>query len=337
MGKTVTLTSTEKAVLHLLTENSRLSFSQMGLKIKKSQQLVSSTVKALTDKKIIKKYYTLIDYSRLGVLNFRVYFKLSYSDTNRVEKFIEYLTHHSHVSWLVNCGGKFDLICSIYALNPSQFNKCLKHIIMKFSKLIKEYTLLTTIVMRIFRSEISSDTDAQEIFIGGDRERIVLKDADVSILQLISENARIPSVEIGNKLHLTPKTIISHIKKLEAKKIICGYTTQIETKKVRGNSIILLIKYHNTFVRLEEQFIEYLKAEPEVTRIIKTLGEWDLEIMLTVEDRDQFRIIELNIKEKFASLIHDTQNITIYEERKIDFFPKIILEKRRKAKTLNTT
>ena len=189
MAKLVTLNSTEKSVLNLLNSNSRLSFSQIGLKINKSQQLVSSTVKTLTDKKIINNYYTLIDYSRLGVLNFHVYFKLSYLDKKRVEKFIDYLTNHSHVSWLVNCGGNFDLICSFYALNPSQFNKCLKQIIMKFSKIIKEYTFLTTIVMRIFKSGVSGnpDADSKEVIIGGDREIMVLKDADLSILDLISE------------------------------------------------------------------------------------------------------------------------------------------------------
>lgn len=329
MAKIVTLNSTERSVLNLLNSNSRLSFSQIGLKIKKSQQLVSSTVKTLTDKKIINNYYTLIDYSRLGVLNFRVYFKLSYIDKNRVEKFIDYLTNYPHTSWLVNCGGKFDLICSFYALNPSQFYKYLKQIIMKFPKLIKEYTLLTTIVMRLFKSEVSSNTNtySKEIIIGGDRNIIVLKDVDLSILNLLSENARISSVDIGNKLNLTPKTIISHIKKLETKKIISGYTTQIEPKQMSGNLIILLIKYRNTFVRLEQKFIDYLRTQPDVTRITKTLGEWDLEIILNVEDKERFRNIELEIKEKFASLIYDIQNITIYEERKINFFPKIILEK----------
>lgn len=329
MVKIVTLNSTEKSVLNLLNSNSRLSFSQIGLKINKSQQLVSSAVKKLMDKKIIGNYYALIDYSKLGVLNFHVYFKLSYLDKNRVDEFIDYLTAYPYVSWLTNCGGKFDLVCGFYAYNPSQFNKCLKQIIMKFSKLIKDYSLLTIIVMRMFNSKVSSNTNtgSKVAVIGGDRKRIALKNVDLSILNFISENARISSVDMGNKLNVTPKTIISHIKKLETKKIICGYTTQTDSKQLNESSIILLVKYHNTFVKLEEKFIDFLTIQPAVRGITKTLGEWDLEIAFNIVNKDQFRNIELEIKEKFAPLIYDIQNIPIYEERKINFFPKIITEK----------
>jgi len=320
--RSITLNSTEKSVLNLLNSNSRLSFSQMGLKINKSQQFVSFIVKKLMDKEIINNYYTLIDYSRLGVLNFRVYFKLSYSDKNRMKTFIDYLIEQSNISRITTCGEKYDLICSFYASNPSQFNKNLKQIIMKFSRLINEYTLVTTIVVRVF-----TNTNSRGIIIGGDREEIILKKVDLSILNLISENSRMNSVDIGNKLNLTPKTIISHIKKLETKKIILGYTTNMNIKQLNKNSILLLIKYNNTFVKLEQKFVDYLITKQEVTGIIKILGEWDLEITLIIENSDQFRNLELEIKEKFAHLIYDIQNIPLYEEKKINFFPKYILEK----------
>lgn len=329
MGAIIALNSTEKLVLNQLSSNSRLPFSQIGFKINKSQQLVSSTVKSLMDKKIINNYYTFIDYSKLGVLNFRVYFKLSYVDKNRMKTFIDYLVNLSEVSWLITCGEKYDLICSFYASNPSQFNKNLKQIVIKFSRLIKDYSLVTTIVMRIFNYKISNNinTDSKGIILGGDREEIILKNVDLSILNLISENARINLVDMGNKLNLTPKTIISHIKKLETKKIICGYTTQINIKQLNENTILLIIKYHTSFVKLEKKFIDFLIIKPEVTGIIKVLGEWDLEITLNIKNRDQFRNLELEIKEKFTHLIHEIQNITICEEKKMNFFPKYILEK----------
>ena len=326
MSKIITLNSTERSVLNLLNSNSRLSFSQIGLKINKSQQLVSSIVQKLMDKKIIENYYTLIDYSKFGVLNFHVYFKLSYLDKNQVEKFINYLSNHPQVSWLAKCGEKFDLVCGFYAYNPSQFNKYLKQIIMKFSKIIKDYSLLTIIVMRMFNSNVPSNmnTGSQIAILGGDTKRIDLKNLDLSILNLISENARISSVDMGKKLNVTPKTIISHIKKLETKKIICGYTTQTDTKKLNESSIISLVKYHNTFVKLEEKFIDFLTIQPVVRGITKTLGEWDLEITFNIANKDQFRNMELEIKERFARLIYDIQNITIYEKRKINIFPKMI-------------
>ena len=72
------LSSNEKSILKQLESNGRMSFSKIAKNTRKSQQRVSYTVSSLMKKNIIKNFYTLVDYSKLDVISFRVYFRISY-------------------------------------------------------------------------------------------------------------------------------------------------------------------------------------------------------------------------------------------------------------------
>ena len=321
------LRNIERLVLSKLELDSRMPFSRLGKKIRKSQQQVSYTVNSLVEKGIIQKFYTLIDYSKLDVLHFRVYFKVDYIDEKKFEELVNYIISEPHTSGVVSCGGRYDLICTFFASNPSQFNKTLKAIMAEFPKQLKNYTILTTIVIRRFGNKylLKNNSEIQEEFIGGDREQEDIDKIDIMILNELSENARISSVELGKKLDLTPKTIIKRIKKLCEKKIILGFKPLLNKRKIDYISTLLLIRYHNLSSELENKLIGYLKVHPNVVTAVKTLGEWDIEIEIGVKGRTELRKIEMDIRQKFALLIQQIESIPLYKQYKKNFFPRFLI------------
>lgn len=323
------LTVNEKSILRQMESNARMSFSQIAKKTRKSQQRVSYTVNSLIKKEIIKNFYTLIDYSKLGGISFRVYFKISYISQDIFKEFVEFLVSRQDTAWVSSCGGGYDIICTFFALNPSQFNKNLKKIMSEFPKLIQDYTILTTIVIRKFEREyiLNNSHFSREVFIGGDREKKAIDEINMHILDLISENARINSVEIADKLGITPKTAIIRIKKLQDEETIVGYRPLLNLQKIEYVSNLLLIRYHNITVELENRLINYLKMLPNVVGIVKTLGEWDIEIEMEVKNTKDFRKIEIELRQKFSSLIHKIRSIPIYDTYKKTFFPKFLIDK----------
>ena len=74
MAEKKSLTNTEQSILNQLELDSRMPFTKMGKKIRMSQQKISYAVDSLIKKEIINGFYTLIDYSKLDIINFRVYF-----------------------------------------------------------------------------------------------------------------------------------------------------------------------------------------------------------------------------------------------------------------------
>jgi Lrp/AsnC family transcriptional regulator, regulator for asnA, asnC and gidA len=58
--------NTNKAILNVLLENSRLSYRQIGKRVGVSVATVMNRVRELENKGIIKKYSVLLDYDKLG-------------------------------------------------------------------------------------------------------------------------------------------------------------------------------------------------------------------------------------------------------------------------------
>ena len=322
------LRNSDKLLLSNLEKNSRIPFSRLGKNIKKSQQQVSYTVNSLVQKDVIKNFYTIIDYSKLDVLNFRVYFRVSYVDEEKFNELIEHLKNLPYTSWIVDCGGRYDLICTFFTQNPSQFNKNLKNVIEKFPKQIQNYTVLTTIVNRILgRKYLFKDfSRMSRPIVGGDREPEKIDEIDLKILGELAEDARRSSVMISRKLEMTPKTVINRIKNLETRKIIRGYKPLLNTREIGYESNLLLIKYHNISSEKEDELINYLKMHPNVVSVVKTLGEWDIEIEVEVEEQIELRKVERKIRQKFALLIKEIESIPMYQPHKICYFPSFLLD-----------
>jgi len=325
------LSNAEKAILRQLELNARSPFSKIGKRLRMSQQRVSYAVDSLIKKKVIEEFYTLIDYSKLDVINFRVYFKVNYSTQEEFNQLIEYLKQEPSTSWIANCGGRYDLICTFLAYNPSSFNKTLKGIMRQFPKQLENYTIVTTIVSRNFgRKYLFSNISKfpPDNVIGGDRKPEETDETDLKILRLIAENARMSAVEISNKLELTAKTVIERIKKLQKREIIRAFKTAINVRETNYIAFLLTIKEHNVVPEIEDELIRYLKLHPNVVNIVKTLGEWDIEIQIEVENWDIFRSIVIEIRQKFKSLIQEIESIPLYRTyHKINYFPAFLLEK----------
>ena len=320
------LSKVEKSVLSKLEADSRQPLSKIGKKIRRSQQQVSYTVNSLIEKGVIQNFDTLIDYSKLDIINFRVFFKISYSSQEKIDELINHINSDTHTSHLVTCGGSYDMICTFFALNPSQFNKTLKGILSKFPEQIQNYDVLTTIVIRWFSRKYIFGDLPEEIIIGGDRVPEIVDEVDMRILDELSEDGRKSSVKIAELISVTPKTVMQRIKKLRSRKLILGFKPLLNPRKMGYVSNLLLIKYHNITPEMEKELIDYLKAYPNVVGAVKTLGEWDIEIKIETKDTMEFRKVEMEIRQKFTLLIQQIESIPLYKIYKNNYFPKFLIE-----------
>ncbi|MEA2036080.1 MAG: Lrp/AsnC family transcriptional regulator [Nanoarchaeota archaeon] len=321
------LTTGEKRILGKLELDSRTPFSKIAKKIRKSQQNVSYSVSSLIERGMINGFYTIIDYSKLDVLSFRVYFKVTYVGEERFHELIEDLKSNPHTSWVATCGGRYDLVCTFFAYTPSHFNKVLRELMEKFPHQLRDHTVLTTVVIRKFGRKYLYDgpKEFKEMVVGGDKKPVNVEQMDLKIISKLSENARASSVKIADVLSLTPKTIIKRMKKLYERKIIKGFKPFLDVRKIGYTPNILLISYHNVPSKIEDEFISYLRAYPNVVNIVKTLGEWGIEIEIETKDSSEFRKIQMEIRERFALLIKEIESIPIYKTYRRNFFPDFII------------
>jgi Lrp/AsnC family leucine-responsive transcriptional regulator len=251
---------------------------------------------------------------------------VSYVDKEKYEELIEYLVADPYTSWVTTCGGTYDLICTFFAKNPSQFNKNLRGIMACFPRQLENYTVLTTIVNRKFGMKYLMARPKPEIIFGGDREPEKLDMTDLRILDELSMNGRKSSVEMGEKLSLTTKTVLDRIKRLKKRGILVGFDQLVEPRRMGYVPALLLIKYHNITPELEQEMTLNLRNHPNVTWISKTIGEWDIEVSIHAKDAMDLRNIEMGIRQRFAKLIQKTESIPVYRNYKKNYFPRFLLE-----------
>ncbi len=314
------VTKINKRLLYFYGENCRLSLSKIAKKIHKSPQLVKYTINRLEKNKIILFYYTIIDYSCFDMLLFKVYFKGGCSKGSELNLLVKKLMENPYVTSIYEMGGQYDLLVEFMAQNPSKFNKELKMLI-KENEELNNYDIIINIVSHIYprdylmpRNKKAKDLNfPSEIIVGGDRDKIVLNDKEKRILLAFVENPKIRLTSIASKLDINIKTAISVINSLKSKKIIRAYKSALNTDKCDLINNMITLNLHNIEPEKENNILDFCLNNPNIVKISKTIGAWDVEIDVETSSSTDFREIYLKIREEFKDVIKSFNSYRIYK------------------------
>ena len=313
-------------LLYELEQDARQTLSQIAKKLKTSQQVVSYRVQQLQKEGIVNEFYTIIDFAKLGYSSYRTMFRLGNITDENYSKLIEYFQNHSNVLWLVECGGKWDLIVNILSKNPPQYNKFLSEMLNKFKDVIQDYDLLLTIEgIYLGKDYLGKREIKQRPFFGKEISIEKLDNLDLNILNIIAENARLNSVEISKKLDVTNNTVIARIKQLRKRNIINGFEPLIHLEKIDYQGYKALIKLHPISEEKEKTMINLLSSNNNIVGILRMIGQWNFEVEFDVKTREEMLKLTREIRTKFKDFIKEFEVIPLFHEYKYNFFPGDLL------------
>lgn len=315
------LTKKDKKLLYELDSNYRQSYTQIGRKIRMSQQLISYKINSLLKKKIITSFFPLLDYSRFGYLNFIVFFKVHYINEQAFNHLIKKLKEVDEIISIIECEGHYDLIVTFSALNPSAFNKKLKQLLVENPKELRDNLILTTVVEHYFsRNYLTGSKEVLDTIIGGDRNELPIDALNRKIVATLLDGKK-NLIEIAAQTGSTPKTVISRLKLMEQNGIIKKYRLLLNIKKLGFSVNVVLVRYRNITFEEEEQFRQYCKFHPNIVYFAKTFGEWDVIIIIESKNPQEFRNIFLQLREKFDEFIEKNENFIIFQIHKKQLLP----------------
>jgi Lrp/AsnC family leucine-responsive transcriptional regulator len=131
----------DKKILTLLDENARLSNSEIAHKIGLSKPAVEYRIQRFAKHNIILSYYTLLDFTRLGYAQYKMYFKLQNTTVEKEEEIIRYWINSTSAIWVAQLRGKWDLTVSILARTNYEFGRVITEFMNKYSVYILEKEL----------------------------------------------------------------------------------------------------------------------------------------------------------------------------------------------------
>ncbi len=322
----MTFSKKDLRLIYELDSNYRRPYSEIGRRIKMSQQLINYKVKSLMNDGIITGRYPLIDYSRFDYLSFRVYFKVNFTDREKIKRMLQTLNTHRNIVTLMECQGRYDLMIVFAAKNPSAFNKMLREIISENPNQLKNCMILTSVVEHHFpRKYLTDSRNILDRIAGGDRDPIPSDDTDRSILKALMMGKK-SVVELSRASDVTPRTVMSRLKKMEENEIVKGYRLILDIRKMGYTSKKVLIRFHNVSVGMEKELKAFCQSHPNITEFVKTFGKWDLEITIETKTSQEFRDIYLMLREKFEDIIEDFDSLSIFRIHKKQTVPDALFD-----------
>ncbi len=316
----------DKKILYELDVNSRQPNSKIAKKVGLSKQVVGFRIKRLVKEKIISSFHTVIDISKLGFAVHKNFLRLQNLDREKEGELIDYLKNNPNVVWIASCDGKFDLAFGTWARDMEYLDRTLKKLDSKFGEYIAERQIATIIRGFYFIRDYlinKKKVTHRESFFGAVPTPAKIDDIDWKVLLELGKNARTTAVEIANKIKISADSVSSRIKKLENSGVVKHYNIVPNESKYPYQHYKILIGLRNVSEEREKSLIEYCRINPNIVYIVKSLGPWEFEIDMEVENAEQFREIMMDIKTKFKDIIKDYSALHIYQVHKYNFCPSI--------------
>lgn len=312
----------DKKILYNLDLNSRATLNEIAKKVKLSKQVVDYRLKNFLKNKIIKEFYTVINFSKLGYTQYKLYLKFQNVNIEKEQEIIDYWIHNKNSVWVASCRGRWDLAVSILAKDINDFGEILSNFINKYGIFVLEKDVLITQISPIFTKAYLTDKKEKKKFTyGGKIENYELDETDEKIIKILSTNARLTILEMMDKLSLTRDVINYRMKKLTKDNIISQHRILINLDKINHKPYKIILRLHSLTPEKEKQLITYIASHPHGMQYLKLVGSWDAELEFEVKDDEQLHEILLEIRNKFSEIIRDYDTLLINQEHKLNYFP----------------
>ena len=315
----------DRKILYELDVNARLSASDIGKKVGLSKQVVTYRINKLLELGIIQKFYVVLDTSRIGFTTYKIFFRLKKEDVNKQNEIIEYIKNHERIQFFASTDGMFDFVFNVLTKNVNELYFFIRGLENKYGDYIAEKELTIMVFSSFFfRDYLINKKSVQlrkPMFFGSDSISTKIDRYDEKILSILGIDARTPLIKIAEKIKLNADTIGARIKKLEKAQIIQNYILLPDFSLLNQSSYKIMFALRNLNEKKERILFEYASTNPNIWFHSKSLGKWDLEINMDVDNANQFRNIMMEIKSKFSEIIKEYNTLQVSRVHKFNFYP----------------
>ncbi len=311
----------DRKLLTLLDENCRQSNSQLARRVGLSKPAVEYRIRRLEKRQAIFEYYTVIDFTRLGFSQYKLYFKFQNATLEEEKQIIEYWKGSKNIVWVAQLRGRWDLAVSVLARSNFEFGRILSRFMNRYSGFILDKDVLLTEYSPIYAREYMTDTEPKEFMYGIPGGKYNPDSIEKKLLRQISTDARIPIFELSKRTGLTRDIINYRLRKLSKDKIIDQFRCYPNLEEIGINLYKIIFRTKNLDEKAEKEIKAYVSANKKAPQMLKLIGSWDLEIEFEVENEDELYKHLADIRKMFSFIIRDFDIIRVTRICKYDYFP----------------
>lgn len=276
-------------ILKELLEDSSQHLSKIGKKVRLSRENVYYRIQNLIKRKIIRDFVTLINYNKLGFIQYTAFIEFERIEKNKEKEIIEYLQRQAQISWIGILAGSLSLTFDIYTKTNTELNDVINRFLMHFKEVIGDYYILNVTKSAYFFNKLINESN----FAYAEKARVKVKmdNIDKTILKQLNNNSRTTYVELANVLNITPNAIKQRVRNLEESGIIKGYSISINHKTLGFEWHGIQIRITKPGLEIEKRLNEYLQKSKKVIFYYQysKSGICDFDIGIAVKKSEELR------------------------------------------------
>lgn len=309
----------DRDMLTLLYTDSRASFTEMGKKLQLSSSTVERRMRRLQESGVITLLFANINFAKLGLRSYRLYFKFDVMDAKTEKGMITLFESIPNTVWGVVCEGEYDIIWRIIVRDELAVQDTIDLVTERFgTRIIEKAVATTTYQTYLSWNRAFGGVRKPEFPLQRAAEIENADETDMRILAALYGNARATTVELAALVGLTPDAVHYRMKKLTEKGFILGYTAWYDAKKLGLEYYKILFGFRGMTAEKEKKFLDFCLEHDGVVFLNKTIGSWDIELDVIVKDVTELHGFLLEIKTKFGHLIGKHAYIAAIEERMLN-------------------
>ncbi len=315
----VRLDKKDKDLLTLLYLDSRESFTRMGKKLNLSSSAVERRLKKLKGGGIVSLMFADVNLAKLGFKGYRLYFKFDVMDEETEKEVLELFGEYSRTLWGVICEGEYDVLWRIIAKDELEVEKAINLVTERFGGKIIEKTVVATTYQaylswnRAFGGKRQPELPLEKI-----TKVEELDGDDMGILAMLYGNARATTVEIANEVGLSADAVQYRLKRLKAEGYVLGNTCWYDAGKLGLEYYKILIGFRNITPEDEKKFLGFCKEQDNIIFVNKTIGSWDVEVDVVVENVVELHGFIRDLKTRFGQIMGKHTYVAAIEERMLN-------------------
>lgn len=239
MAKPYLLDKRDIKIIQNISDNARLSYSQLGKLTKISKDRVRERLVNLQKELFILSYFPLIEYEKLGYKRFHLFIR--FNRLNDANKFSRILMHFNNLVAFTWLAGRYDYEIQLLAKSKREVRMQLQKFVPLLNKLNHTLVLPSDIVyytMHVWKRGESGFWDYEK----GKIKKEKIDNRDLAVLHLLSKNGRLKIIDMAEKMRISPDVVRYRIKSLSYKGIIKGFYARVNKHRLGLNSYILFVK-----------------------------------------------------------------------------------------------
>lgn len=283
------LTESDYKLISYIYHNNREPLSKIAKATKLSREQVDYKIKKYLDSGLIKKFFTVFNYSALGYKH-SVSFLLKFEKPCLLNEFRKTLANNKNtISW-GRVYSKYDIYINAIFKYEKDIEDYISYLISSSSTPVSDYLILKPKFSELYPLKIFQHKDRLNFqIVGDDQKEIILDEKDKKILLALNKNGRAKLIDLANAAKTSSELALYKLRNLYKNKVILGSRIQFDMNQAGYYFTGILLSLRHLSEANQEKIKKFARQSQNTNSLIFMLAKPNCFIQIIHKDEEELR------------------------------------------------